>query len=455
MGQKDLVDERITAAAPRSDLGVPTRVRYQVLGVACSLAILTYIQRLGFMAGAPEIKSALGLSDTNVGDLMAIWALAYGLFEVPGGLLGDRWGGRAVLTGLVLAWSFATAGLTLVVLLPDSLPLRLGYLLVLRFLFGMFQAGGFPGLARVLTDWMPVAQRGSAQGLVWMSSRLGGAVSPLLLAALFGLFGGEWRWPFLILAAFGVVWCAAFWPWFRNKPWEKAGVNTAELQLIAANRPPYGSGHVRAPWAKMVRSRSVWALCLMYGFTGYSGYIFTSMMTTYLQDTRGLRAADAKWVSSLPLACGILTCALGGVFSDWIIRRWGSRKWGRRVPGLIGHTIAGVAILSTIWVPSGPGEPVWPLALLFAATFACSDLAIGPAWASCGDIGERYAGTLAGTMNMIGAFFGATSNVVTGRLLDAKLPALLFVSFACSYWLAALCWFGVDATKPLPADPGG
>src|SRR4029077_8530649 len=102
----------------------------------------------------------------------------YGCFQVPGGLLGDRLGGRHVLTILVPVWSVLTGAVALAVLLPPVVGLPFAFLLVLRFLFGMFQAGGFPTLGRVIADWMPVTERGFAQGSIWMFSRWGGALIP-------------------------------------------------------------------------------------------------------------------------------------------------------------------------------------------------------------------------------------------------------------------------------------
>ena len=52
-------------------------------------------------------------------------------------------------------------------------------------------------------------------------------------------------------------------------------------------------------------------------------------------------------------------------------------------------------------------------------------------------------------MNMTGAFIGAAGLAFAGRLLDRGNYDLLFLAFACSYGLAALCWLAVDVTKPL------
>src|SRR5262249_15726622 len=123
----------------------PTRVRYQVLAACCSLAVLTYVQRQGFVAGTPYIKHDLGLNDADMGYLAPVWRVGYGLFQVPGGLLGYRFGARHLLTFLVLSWSLTSGAVALTAALPPGGWLVFAVLLVLRFLFGTLQAGGFPG----------------------------------------------------------------------------------------------------------------------------------------------------------------------------------------------------------------------------------------------------------------------------------------------------------------------
>lgn len=424
------------------DATPPSRVRYYVLALACALAVVTYVQRIGFAAGAPVIKKSLGLDDQEVGYLMAAFLVAYGCFQVPGGLLGDRLGGRNVLTALVFGWSLLVGAAALAVLLPGK-SLQLSYLLVVRFLFGAFQAGGFPVLGRIVADWMPVTERGSAQGAIWMFSRWGGAVIPLVLVGLFRYFG-DWPIPFVLIAGLGIVWCAVFWPWFRNQPEAIAAVNAGERKLIAAGRPATKGRPHSVPWSRMARSLSVWSLCLMYGFTGFSGNFFTSMLPVYLSSQRHLGEHQTAWLSSLPLAFSSVACLLGGAASDWAIRRWGNRKWGRRFVGLGGLAVAGLAFLSTIWV-----QEVWLLGVLLTLTFFCNDLSMGPAWASCADIGERYAGTLSGAMNMIGALAGACGAMIAGSLFKQGKPELVFILFSGIYLLASLCWLGVDVTRRL------
>jgi nitrate/nitrite transporter NarK len=238
-------------------------------------------------------------------------------------------------------------------------------------------------------------------------------------------------------------------------------VNAAELDLIARGRPAAPAGHGRAPWTRLLASGSVWSLCLMYGFGAFSATFFITWLPDYLRDTRHLSPQEMQWLSGLPLACGVVACLVGGVASDAVIRRTGNRKWGRRFTGLVGHACAGLALLATNWV-----DEVWLLGCLLSATFFFNDLAMGPAWACCADIGGRYAGTLGGTMNMVGNFGAALMAVVVGYLFGQVFTVrvggaayalvgntLVFVIFACSFWLAALCWLGVNVERPLEAEP--
>jgi MFS family permease len=226
-------------------------------------------------------------------------------------------------------------------------------------------------------------------------------------------------------------------------------VNAAERKQIAAGRASASTGHHGpVPWGHILRSPSVWSLWLMYGFLGYSGNFFLTLLPTYLKNHRHLTQQQTGLLTSLPFACGVLACVLGGWLSDWIIKASGSRRWGRRLVGASGLTLAAAAILGINWV-----QPTWLLAVLLCLTFFGNDLAMGPAWAAAADIGERYAGTVGGAMNMMASFMAAVAAIVTGALLDRHLLTLPFLLFAAAYALGVLSWLGVDVTRTLADEP--
>src|SRR5262245_37636963 len=162
----------------------PTRVRYGVLGFACSLSMITYLDRVCFGTVAPYIQNEFGLTETQKGMLFSAFALAYAAFEVPSGWLGGVFGPRRTLIRIVLWWSLFTA-LTGLIFPSEQWPwFAFTAMLAVRFLFGLGEAGAYPNIARAFHNWFPFTERGFAQGAVWMAGRFAGGVTPLLVLAV-------------------------------------------------------------------------------------------------------------------------------------------------------------------------------------------------------------------------------------------------------------------------------
>src|SRR5713101_9587059 len=163
----------------------PTRVRYGVLGFACSLSMITYLDRVCFGTVAPNIQREFDLTDEQKGLLFSAFALAYAAFEVPSGWLGDVFGPRKTLIRIVLWWSAFTA-LTGMVSPVASLPwFGFAAMLSVRFLFGVGEAGAYPNITRSFYNWFPFTERGFAQGVVWMAGRFGGGITSFVVLGLF------------------------------------------------------------------------------------------------------------------------------------------------------------------------------------------------------------------------------------------------------------------------------
>src|SRR5436853_3463528 len=148
-------------------LARPTKVRYGVLGFACALSMITYLDRVCFGTVAGNVQSEFGLTETEKGLLFSAFAFAYAIFEVPSGWLGDRYGARKTLIRIVLWWSIFTALTGTIYPTPGS-TLAFGLLFAVRFLFGIGEAGAYPNIARAFHNWFPYQERGSAKGSAWM-----------------------------------------------------------------------------------------------------------------------------------------------------------------------------------------------------------------------------------------------------------------------------------------------
>jgi nitrate/nitrite transporter NarK len=439
--------------------------------------MITYLDRVCFGTVAPYIQAEFGLSDTQLGYLFTAFALAYALFEVPSGWLGDVFGARGTLIRIVLWWSFFTAltGLVSPLWFPGTvwLPLlgtsstALLAMIAVRFLFGMGEAGAYPNISRAFHSWFPFSERGSAQGAVWMAGRFAGGITPLVVLALVyrtqylpavvdratalagaAAIGGGWNslgcvaltagqvvhWQhiFWIFGAIGVTWCIAFWWWFRDQPEEHPSVNAAELAHIRAGTVPGHDSHAGVPWRKILSSGNLWVLCAMYFCASYGWYFNITWLPKFLksyykveQETYGFWAVSL--LAGAPLLFGSLACLVGGLLTDAFIKRTGNRKWGRRLFGVVGHSLCavcyGLGLLAFLFLDRNHAASPWLFVLGVALASFWNDLTMGAAWASCIDIGKRYSGTVAGFMNMIGNLGGAAAGYITGWILDAGKAA--------------------------------
>jgi MFS family permease len=458
----------------------PTRVRFGVLAFACTLSLLTYLDRVCIMRAKEDMQRDLGLTNAQFGLVFSAFLLGYCLFEVPGGWMGDVWGPRRVLTRIVLCWSLFTAltGCIWPFVLDSGYSVSLGSwtvpllfdtvlaMLLIRFLFGAGEAGAYPNLTRVVSSWIPFRERAVAQGAIWMSARLGGAIAPFVLGRLSVLLG--WRLAFAVLGCVGLAWVTLFWWWFRDRPAQKPGCNDAERALIEGAPPPATDseaittaptparhadrGHAWPPPGQLVSSVTLWGLCLAAACVSFGWYFYPTWQPEYLKDVYHISYEGSELLTGLPFLCGALGCLVGGRLSDRLVVATGSRRWGRSLLGLVGFTGAGLCVLGTGFVR----EP-WQAVALLCLAFLVNDLAIPVIWAVCSDVGGRFAGTVAGIMNMAGGIGGMLSPALIPQVREAlqgQYPPvecwrLIFAGLAGAWFIGAAAWLVIDAGRPM------
>ncbi len=420
-------------SAPAGSLK-PTRTRHWVVVFAVTLAVITYIDRVCISQAAPLMRRDLGLSPVEMGMAFSAFGIAYALFEIPGGWLGDWLGPRRVLMRIVIWWSFFTAATGWV--------WNTVSLVVTRFLFGAGEAGCFPNLTKAFTTWLPQHERVRAQGIMWMSARWGGAFTPMLVVWV--LQHMSWRRSFELFGAIGIVWAIFFYRWFRDNPRDHPGVNEAELALLqGAERA--ASGHGDVPWGTLIRSRTVWMLWAQYFCVSYPWYFYITWLPSYLQEYRGLTPEHAARLAVFPLFFGGLGCMFAGVIAPYVTRWTGSVARARRLIAYTGALGACGFLLLHIAIR----DPFWAMVAMGMASFG-NDILMPGSWGACMDVGGKYAGTLSGSMNMMGNFGGALGPIVLGYVLQKTGSWLLnFYIMAGIYLLAALAWRFIDPVTPL------
>jgi MFS family permease len=415
-----------------------------VVVFAGALAVITFVDRTCMSQAKVSIAADLHLTSVQMGYVFAAFTTAYALFEIPGGWLGDLIGPRKVLLRVVLLWSFFTAATGRV--------WNMASLVVTQFLFGAGEAGAFPNLAKAFTQWLPVRERNRAVGIMWLCTRWGGAVTPLLVVWVIALVG--WRWAFAVFALPGVVWAILFYRWFRDHPRDHPGVNPAELALLNESRPAPGP-RPRVPWAVILRSRTVWLLFVQYFCFGYGWYFYITWLPTYVKEARGLDLHKGALLSGLPLFFGGFACIFSGWLAGRLVRRGHSLAGVRRGLAYVGYGGAAALLLLSPRI----ADPVWAMVAMGLASFSL-DLTLPVCWRTAMDVGGKYAGTISGTMNMAGQLGGALGPIVVGYILEYMDHnwTLTFAISAVIYLVGGLCWIWIDPVTPVdqaeaPAPP--
>lgn len=394
-----------------------TSARYRVTAFAITLAALAYMQRVAISQAAGSIQADLHLGKAELGLVFGAFGLAYALFEVPNGLLGDRFGVRSTLTRIVIAWSAFTA--------LTGAAWNFTSIWIARFLFGAGEAGCFPNLTRMLSTWLPFQSRLRAQALMWACTRWAGAATPLMVLALVRWQG--WRWAFVVLAGLGIVWAVAFHAWFRDDPARHPAVNAEELALLEDARAMTTQGGEQ-PWYRSLLAWPVLFLVLQYFCFSFVWYFYVTWLPLYLREARHVGEVEAAELAMLPL--------LFGGFGSLVAGYAASRLSGRNI-AIGGFLCSGLLLFAVTQI----GSTRLAMVVMGLASF-CSDLTMPISWNACVEIGRRYTATVSGAMNMLGNLAGFVAPVGGGLILSRAAGdwnVLIYLMVGASL-VAAVCW---------------
>lgn len=423
---------------------IASKQRFVLVFLLFLHTVNTYMDRVCISAAKGAMQNDIsGLDDQMMGYVFGIFAIGYALFQIPAGWFSDRAGPRRALTIVVIIWSIFTA-------LSGAVYTAIS-LLVVRFLFGVGEAGAYPGATRALYSWLPAKERGIGQGIFHSGARVGAALSLLVMPWVIDMIG--WRMTFVFNAIVGLVWGAVWWVWYRNEPSKHAKVNEEELHIIREGLEEEARTETRVPYIQVVTSANVLLAMFQYAASNITFFISITWLQPYLRNTWG---EEYGYLASLPLLCGAVALWVSGYAVTYLHKK-GMPVMSRRLPAMIGYSLGAFGLL--LCTQAAEANSVWVFIACFSlATFGV-EMTLSPSWAFCMDIGGSRSGAVSAAMNMVGNMGAAVSAVAFPYFVaNVTIPVIaeetgtansFFVFAAGMNVLAVVAWLFMNPRREL------
>jgi len=416
------------------------------------LSAVSYLDRVNISIAGGSIVDAYHLTDVQLGKVFSALVAGYALFQTLGGYLADRFGPRRVLAGGVIWWGIFTA---MTALVPPNISGALILFVAVRFLLGAGEAVIYPAANQFVARWIPVRERGIANGWIFAGVGAGAGLTPPLITYLMIHYG--WRSSFWVCSAIGFLAGAVWFIAARDTPGEHPRVSASELAaiqsgLVVAPANPRSStagvdpALALVPWTRAMRSKEVWAVTVSYFCYGYVAWIFFSWFYRYLAKVRGLDLKTSSFYSMLPFLAMLVCCLLGGTLNDRLTK-WKGPRLGRCGLAAFAMALAGVFIALGSQV-----QGVRLASVVLAGGAGALYLSQSSFWSLTADIAGGSAGSVSGFMNMGGQMGGALTGSLTPWIASRYGWTASFLVAAVLCLVGALSWLAVNPVKTLTAS---
>jgi MFS transporter, ACS family, glucarate transporter len=405
------------------------------------LSAVAYLDRVNLSISGSAVAQTYGLDHQTLGFVFSAFVLGYMLFQAPCGRLADRWGARRTLTLAVVWWALFT---TLTAAVP-AIPFALPALLAIRFLLGAGEAAMYPASNRIVAAWIPPADRGRANGIIFMGVGLGASLAPPLVTTILVRYG--WRMSFFVCAALGLIAGIIWFLLARDSP---AGDDPTrdrrrDLPYRPAPSPPVVGSPVSEaiPWHEIAMNRTVVLLTLSYFCYGYAAYIFFTWFFIYLNEVRGMDLAASARFAMLPFLAMALGSLAGGVLSDALVRRVGMRA------GRCGVAAGGIAIAAACIGAGTHLASARAVSVVLAGGAGALYLAQSAFWSVSADIAGPSAGAVSGLMNMGAQLGGVVTASLTPWIAIHYGWSMSFAVAGALCVLGALAWLAIRPDRAI------
>ncbi len=390
-----------------------------------SFSVMSYIQRVMMSITGPEIMKQYSIPAPDMGLVYSAFVISYSLAMVPGGGFVDKYGPKAVLTGVGLLTA-AFTGLTALAGSP-GLGAVIGVvpaLILMRLGLGVGTSPLYPACGRMIHNWISVSKRGRAWGWTAAGAGIGGAITPVALKPLLA----SYPWPVafvsggLLTFALVALWMATV----SNYP-----PSSPRLEATIGARP-------KVPWKPLFRNRNLQLLTVGYFAVDYFEYIFFYWLFYYFGEVRKVGPDKSALYTSYLFVAFMIMSPLGGFASDVLGKRYGVFQ-GRKIVSIVGLALSGLLLYAGIEaVDSALSVTLLSLALGFASA---ADV---PYWATVIDLSGEQSGAAGGIMNAGGNLGGAFAPYITPLLaVSFGWSAGLLVGCGAAV-IGALVWFFID-----------
>lgn len=406
------------------------------------LSTVAFLDRTNISIAGVALGQEYGLSKVQLGWVFSAFLIGYAGFQVPAGWLAVRLGPRRVLTLGVLWWGIFTA-LTAVVS-PTAYG-ALALLIFVRVALGIGESVVYPAANQFIARWVPVQERGKANGWIFAGVGAGAGLTPPVLNAIIQSYG--WRASFWFCA---VVGCIAGFIWYlasRDRPEDHPRVSDAELTHIKAGLAEQSHGNrVAIPWRRIFTNRDVWALTISYFTFGYVVWIFFSWFFIYLAEVRGLNLKTSALYSMLPFIAMTLCCLLGGIINDAVVKRYGLRL------GRCGLPVIALLLTAVFLAFGSMAQSAGVATIILAGGAGAIYLAQSAYWSVTADFAGAHTGVVSGVMNMGCQVGGAiTASLTPWIATQFGWTSAFFVAAALAI-VGAIAWLFVDPARALRTD---
>jgi sugar phosphate permease len=387
-------------------VGAPGRV-YLLL---CAMFFIEYIDRVNLSAAAPLIKTELGLSNTQLGLALSAFGYCYAAFQIVNGYLGDRLGPRFTLTLCGVLWAAGT--------LLTGFASGLAALVLARLLVGLGEAGTVPTGARVMTNWVPKARRGFAQGFTHSSARLGTSIGLPLVAVMIPIFG--WRGAFFALGAVSLAWVLIWAFYFRNDPKDHPGVTAKDLAALPAYSARASGAAI--PYKRLILR--ILPVAFVFFCHAWTLWLYLTWLPTFFSETYHVDLkASALFTSGVFLA-GMVGDTAGGLLTDALYKRTGDLNRSRRDAVIVGFAGSFLFLLPVLFV-----QDQLTVILALGAAFFFLEITVAPVWAVPIDVAPQFAGLAGGILSTAAGLAATLSPAAFGFITDAtgsyRVPFIL------------------------------